>query len=417
MKTTSTSAATDAVITGIGLLAPNGADTEEVWASVLAGRSGIRPIGRFEPTGPVRLAGEVPDSAFTDAVPSRLRAQTDRWTQMAVAAADAALRDAGLEDAGSRPYDPYDMAVVTASSSGGNEFGQRELSRLWTEGPARVSVYQSIAWFYAATTGQLSIRHGMQGPCGVLVADQAGGLDALAQARRVLRSGTGLVVTGGMEAPLSPYALTCLDSEGTVSHATDPARGYLPFHEGARGYVPGEGGAILVVEDAAAARARGAARVYGRLAGHAATFDAPSGPAGEGLLAAAHGALEDAGLEPGDVSVVFADAAGVPAQDAAEAEALTALFGPRGVPVTVPKTLTGRLNAGGGPLDTALALLAMRDGVIPPTALPAAPSPGHPLDLVVGGPRAADVRSALVLARGAGGFNSAAVLTRAHAAS
>lgn len=408
---------TDAVITGIGVVAPNGKDTEEFWASVLAGRTGIGPIGRFEPTGPVRLAGEVADETFTGAVASRLRAQTDRWTQMAVAATDAALRDAGLPDAERKPYDPYDMAVITASSSGGNEFGQRELSRLWTEGPARVSVYQSIAWFYAATTGQLSIRHGMQGPCGVLVADQAGGLDALAQARRVLRSGTGLVVAGGMEAPLSPYALTCLDADGTVSHAAAPARAYLPFHDGACGYVPGEGGAILIIEDGATARARGAARVYGRLAGHAATFDAPSGPAGSGLLAAARGALEDAGLKPSDIDVVFADAAGVRDLDEAEVKVLTALFGPHGVPVTAPKTLTGRLNAGGGPLDVALALLAMREGVIPPTALPTAPSPAHRLDLVVGQPRAAAVRNALVLARGAGGFNSAVVLTQQHTTS
>ncbi|GHF28155.1 beta-ketoacyl synthase N-terminal-like domain-containing protein [Streptomyces morookaense] len=406
--------AAEALITGIGMLAPNGAHTEEIWANVLAGRTGIRPVSRFRPKGPVRLAGEVADDAFLQAVPSRLRAQTDRWTQMAVAASDAALEDAGLADAGTRPYDPFDMAVITASSSGGNEFGQRELSRLWTEGPQRVSVYQSIAWFYAATTGQLSIRHGMQGPCGVVVADQAGGLDALAQARRVLRSGTGLVLTGGMEAPLSPYALTCLDSDGTVSHATDPARAYLPFHEGATGWVPGEGGAILVVEESTAARSRAVPHVYGRLAGHAATFDSPSAPPGSGLLAAAGAALEDAGVEPSRVDVVFADAAGVRSQDEAEIRVLTELFGPRGVPVTAPKTMTGRLNAGGGPLDVALAVLAMRDGVIPPTVLPAEPAPTHPLDLVTGRPRTAAIRTALVLARGAGGFNSAVVLTQAY---
>jgi act minimal PKS chain-length factor (CLF/KS beta) len=303
--------------------------------------------------------------------------------------------------------------VATASSSGGNEFGQREISQLWQHGPRRVTTFQSIAWFYAATTGQLSIRHGMSGPCGVIAAEQAGGLDTMAQAARLLRTGSQVALTGGTEAPLSPYALTCQLAGGRLSREADPSRAYLPFDAAAAGHVAGEGGAILVMEPEDEARDRGAPQVYGRFAGHAATFDPPPDRGGSRLGRAAELALERAGLKPGDIDVVFADAAGDPLLDRAEAEAIDALFGPGGVPVTAPKTMIGRLYAGGAPLDVVAALLAIRDGVIPPTTGVRELASGCTgLDLVTE-PRTASVRRVLVLARGAGGFNSAAVLTAA----
>src|SRR5205085_9750489 len=136
--------------------------------ATLAGKSGIRPLRHLEPAPyPVRVAGVAEDFAGTDHVESRLVAQTDRWTAMGLAAAAMALTDAGLDPAhlGAAGLDPDDLGVVTGSSSGGNEFGQREIQALWSKGPGWVGAYQSIAWFYAATTGQVSIRPGAQGPC------------------------------------------------------------------------------------------------------------------------------------------------------------------------------------------------------------------------------------------------------------
>jgi act minimal PKS chain-length factor (CLF/KS beta) len=398
---------TDAVVTGIGVVAPNGIGTAEFWAAVLAGRSGIRKISRFDASGyRVRLAGEVAAPA-TEHVPARLAVQTDRWTHLGVAAVELALADAVVDPA---RLPEYDMAVVTASSSGGTEFGQREIEKLWALGPHRVGAYQSIAWFYAATTGQVSIRHGMRGPCGVICAEQAGGLDALAQARRLVRSGSRLVVTGGTDASLCPYGLVAQISTGLLSERADVDRAYLPFDAAACGYLPGEGGAMLLVENDVAARRRGARR-YGVVAGHAATFDAPG--CSPGLRRAAELALADAGIDAADVDVVFADAAANPAADRAEAEAIDAVFGPYGVPVTAPKTMTGRLYAGGAALDVATALLSIRDSVIPPTVHVRDLVTDHQLDLVVGTPRRCAVRIALVLARGHGGFNSALVVRAA----
>lgn len=396
-----------AVVTGIGVVAPTGIGVEDHWRSVLAGKSGIGRIRCFDPsTYPTQLAGEVVGFATDPLVPARLIPATDRWTHLAFAAADLAFANAGVDPA---QFGEYEMAVVTASSSGGTDFGQHEMERLYNNGPGWVSAYQSIAWFYAATTGQLSIRHGMRGPCGVICGEQAGGLDALGQARRLLREESRLVVSGGTDSSLCPYGLTAQLATGRLSTVDDPVRAYLPFDTDASGYLPGEGGAILVVERDGGA---GGGPGWGTIAGYAAGFDPRPGSGRPPALERVIGrALDDAGLTRADIGVVFADAVGVPADDAAEAAAITAVFGPSGVPVTAPKTLTGRLY-GGAALDVATALLALRDQVVPHTAGPSRLAPGVDIDLVLDQPRDAELSSALVLARGAGGFTSALVVRR-----
>ena len=277
-------------------------------------------------------------------------------------------------------------------------------------GGRRVSVYESFAWFYAANTGQISIRKGMRGASGVLVADQAGGLDAIGQARRNLRNGTKLILTGGLDSSLDPWGWLSHFSSGEVSTAEEASSAYLPFDATAHGYVPGEGGAILVLEHSDSGRLP--ANRYGMVAGYAATFDPPPGSGRPpNLTRALRLALADAGVEPGQVDVVFADGAGVPGRDRSEAQTITEVFGPKRVPVTVPKAGVGRLLAGGGPLDVVTALLAIRDGVIPPTPHTRTVPNEYAIDLVLERRQAA-VGVAVVLARGRGGFNSALVITR-----
>lgn len=395
------------VVTGLGVAAPSGLGARDHWEATQGGKSAIGRLTRFDPSGyPAKLAGEISGFVAEEHLPSRLIPQTDRMTRIALAAADWALADAGV-----RPDElaGFDMGVVTASASGGFEFGQNELRKLWSQGSQYVSAYQSFAWFYAVNSGQISIRNGMKGPSGVVVSDSAGGLDAVAQARRLIRRGTRLVVSGGVDASLCPWGWVAQLASGRLSTSEDPDRAYLPFDGDAQGYVPGEGGAILILEDAEAARERGA-HSYGEVRGYGATFDPKPGtgrpPA---LRKAIELALADAAVDPADIDVVFADAAADPELDRAEADALIALFGPHGVPVSAPKTMTGRLYSGAAPLDLATALLALRDGVIP-AAVNVRLSPEFDLDLVVDRPREAALRTALVLARGHGGFNSAVVL-------
>lgn len=400
------------VFTGVGVVAPTGRDASTWWDATLAGTCGIRPITRFDTSKyAATLAGSVEGFEPTDFIEQRLVVQTDRWTWMALAAAQMAIDDAGFDPS---TVDPYAVSVITASSSGGNEFGQREIQNLWGKGPIFVGAYQSIAWFYAATTGQIGIRYGMKGASGVVLAEGAGGLEAVAQARRAVRRGSDVVVTGGLEAPIGPYALTCQLRTGRLSTATEAADAFRPFDRRANGYVAGEGGAILIAESLQEARARGAARLYAEVAGYGATNDAYhwSRPAPDGAqyTRAIRLALADANVQPDEVDVVFADAAGVPDDDAAETAAISTVFGKRTPPVTAPKTTVGRLYAGGAALDVAAALFSIRDGVVPPTIHLDELAEGCDLDVVTGSSRTLPVRTALVLARGYGGFNAALVL-------
>ncbi|MGK5442174.1 beta-ketoacyl synthase N-terminal-like domain-containing protein [Micromonospora sp. URMC 105] len=400
-----------AVVTGIGVVAPSGIGAVAHWRTVRAGTRRTGPITLFDPASyPTRVAGEVAGFDAAAYAENRQLVQTDRWTHLGFAATRLALADAGLPE---RAADPYGWAVTLASSSGGNLFGQRELQRLWG-GPTRtVGAYQSIAWFYAASVGQLSIHHQFKGPCGVLVAETAGGLDSLAHAVRTVRRGTPVVIAGATECPLSPYALACQLRSGLLSDVSDPEAAYRPFDRRAGGYVPAEGGAVFVVEELGHALARGA-RIYGEISGWAATHDAAhTGPDAAGdpgqYARAMRLALDRAGFAADEVDVVLPDALGVPRYDRSEAMALRAVFGDRPPPVSTQKPLTGRAHQGGAALDVATALLALWHDELPASAGPGEPAPGCELDFLRT-PRQPRHRVALVGARGFDGFNSALVL-------
>ncbi len=398
-------------VTGIGVVAPNGLRTDAYWKSV---REGLGVLDLISREGcdhlPLRVAGEVRSFDPAALIEDRFLVQTDRFSHFAMAAAAMALDDAGL---GGEPAEPFSIGVVTAAGSGGGEFGQRELQKLWGKGSKFVGPYQSIAWFYAASTGQISIRGGLKGPCGVVASDEAGGLDSLAHAARAVRRGTDVMVVGAAEAPLAPYSMVCQLGYPELSTLDDPGRAYRPFTEKACGFVPAEGGALLVVEDEERARARGVP-VRATVAGHAATFTGASrwAESREGLARAISGALDEAGCAPEEIDVVFADALGVPAADRAEALAIADALGAHGrrVPVTAPKTGIGRAYCAAPVLDTVAAVLAMEHGQVPPT--PNVFDICHDLDLVMSRARPAELRTALVLSRGLMGSNAALVVRR-----
>ncbi|MCA1219195.1 beta-ketoacyl synthase N-terminal-like domain-containing protein [Streptomyces sp. 8L] len=401
------------VITGIGVVAPNGISTETFWKSTV---EGITVLDRLTREGceemPLRVAGQVRDFDPASLIEERYLAQTDRFTHFALAAAEAAMEDGGLSRSDYEDL-PFGVGVVTAAGSGGGEFGQRELQRLWGPGPRAVGPYQSIAWFYAASTGQISIRGGFKGPCGVVASDEAGGLDAIALAASSVLRGTDTVIVGSAEAPLAPYSVVCQLGYQGLSLREEPDRAYRPFTASACGFVPAEGGAILLVEDERAALRRGAP-VRAQVAGHASTFTGEGRWAAsrEGLAHAVRGALAQARCASEEIDVVFADALGIPEADRAEALALADALGAHAsrVPVTAPKTGIGRAYCGGPVLDTAAAVLSLEHAVVPPT--PNVFDVCHDLDVVTGRARTVELRTALVLSRGLMGSNSALVVRR-----
>ncbi|HEX4722678.1 MAG TPA: beta-ketoacyl synthase N-terminal-like domain-containing protein [Pseudonocardiaceae bacterium] len=398
-----------AAITGIGVVAPSGMTVADHWATVTEGKNMLKEISLFDASRcATRIAGEVTDFDITGRVDGRLVVQTDRWTWMAFVAAEQALRDSGIDES---VVDPYEMSVVLASSSGGNQFGQKELQRLWSQPARTVGAYQSIAWFYAATVGQLSIRHQAKGHSSVLVSESAGGLDSLGHAVRTIQRGGSMVLAGGLEAPLSPYALACQSRNGRLSTDSDPERAYRPFDADASGYVPGEGGAVLIVEELEHARARGA-RIYATIGGWGSTHDGSHDATDSRQYARAlRLALAKAELEPGDVDLFIPDALGVPEFDRSEAAAIDDVFGARGVPVASHKSLTGRMYQGGSALDVVTAVQAIREQVLPGTTGLDRAADGCALAFVPTTTKST-VANVQIGARGFGGYNSSIVVRR-----
>ncbi|MER6067916.1 ketosynthase chain-length factor [Streptomyces sp. NPDC001817] len=385
-------------INGIDMISPLGLSREDHWKALLDGSSGLGATRSFDSTrydNPI--SGEVLNFD-PEGLPKRLLPATDRMTQMSLVTAAGAFDDSGIDLS---QVDPLDVGVMTASTAGGYAFGQKELQNLWSKGPKYVSTHQSYAWFYAVNTGQISIRHGCQGHSGVIVADDAGGLDAIAFAARRLTRGNRVMLTGSVDSTMCPWGRVAHASTGQLSKSADARAAYLPFDERAGGWVNGEGGAHLVLQSHSDGR-------YAAVLGHGATVDDPRAAPGTGLGQAIRLALDAARLRPGDISVVFADAAGTRQADAAEASALAEIFGPDSVPVTAPKAATGRMGCGTAALDVAMAVLAIRDQTVPPTVnVEADESLRVNLCSVA---TQCPITNVLVLARGVGGFNSALII-------
>lgn len=387
-----------------------GLGTENFWQAALAANVTTTQVSKFDATRfGVHVAGQVSDAEVDERLPRRLLIQTDRATRYSLVASESALAAASLDP--QSDYAEFDGAVVTANSFGGVEFLQNEQHKLYNNGPKYVSAYMSYAWFYGVNTGQISIRHKIKGQSGSLVTGQAGGLDALGQARRRLRSDSRFVLVGGADAPVCEFGIASLAAGGDLSSVSTPLGSYLPFDENPTGHVVGEGAGVLVLERLEDANRR-SATALGALSGYSSTFDpAPATGRPSTLATAAVNAIADAGLSPTDIDVVFADGAGTSRGDRAESAAIVEIFGAYGVPVTVPKAVIGRMDGAGAIVDTCAAVRSLQSGVVPPT-VELAPDLSHHLDLVTGSPRRVSTEHALVLARGYGGFNSAVVISR-----
>jgi 3-oxoacyl-[acyl-carrier-protein] synthase II len=415
MSSASADGARRVAITGIGLVTPLAVGIEENWRKALAGESGLaRPSEAYDPNLPIRVVGEVADFEPTDYISKKLVVRCDRNTQFAFAACMQALADAGIDP---EQVDKTQVGLVFASNYGGLSYYLDNLTRLHQKGPSFVSAYMATAWIPSAPVGQLSIYYGFTGYSKTLVNDSAGGVDAIGAAYAAVRRGDSeVIIAGGFEAALAEAAIVCLATFDEIcKDAPDPASAYRPFNSERLGVVVAEGGAIVLVEDLERARRRGA-RIYAEITGFAQTADAHDlqtlAPDGEQYARAMRLALEQGGVEPDRVGYVSADGRATEEADRAEARAIHRALGERAatVPVSAPKAMNGNALAGAGAIDTAYAALAMRDGAIPPTININQQDPEVDLRIVANESQQAEIDTALVLARGTGGVNSALVL-------
>lgn len=391
----------DVVVTGIGVTLPGASDPDEFWNRIARCGSAIVPIRTFDTspytTGNAGVLDEATEAATVGTIKPRQRKRMDRFCHLAIAAADGAIADAGIE-----PSDkPDHTGIVFGNMFGGWEITEPSVRGLCDRGYMGVSPYIASAWFPTAPQGQISIGRGLKGFAKTTVADTASSAMAIGSACRAIRAGRAeIVLAGGAEAPITPYTYTFCETSGRLSPTT-----YRPLDDRADGYHVGEGAAVLALESAESAAMRGA-EVYATVRGfalvHCHEQDALSAACEPALSRAVGAALDQAGVA--GVDCVIADGQAQAEADKSELAAVRSTVGE--VPVTTSKAVTGHLLGAASAVDVVTAILAMRHGSIPASA-----GCDRPVDeLVVTSQLSRPVRTVLVLARGADGTCAATVL-------
>jgi 3-oxoacyl-[acyl-carrier-protein] synthase II len=398
------------VVTGMGVISPVGLDVPTMWWNLLAGKSGIGPITRFDTDGfQVRIAGEAWEFDPLCYMPAKDTRRADRFTQFAMAALQEAMQQSALQvDA----HNAYDVGVIVGSGVGGIQTYSQELEVLNSQGPRRVSPLLVPMITVDVPAVQIALRTGARGPnLGVASACATGG-DAIGQAYETIRRGDARAMfAGGFEAAVTPIGIATFDRMRALSRRNnDPAGASRPFDAERDGFVVSEGGALLILEDLEYALLR-QAEPLAEIVGYAATSDAVhvAAPDAEGLGAGRCMALalQRAGLEPADVSYVNAHGTSTRAGDPAETRAIKAALRDcaHRVPVSSTKSMTGHMLGGAGAFEAAVCVQALRTGLIPPTINLVTPDPQCDLDYVPHEARRADVKVVLSNSFGFGGHN------------
>ncbi|MDI6605982.1 MAG: beta-ketoacyl-[acyl-carrier-protein] synthase family protein [Candidatus Omnitrophota bacterium] len=403
-------------VSGMGVVTPSGIGKRQFWANLKSGRSFIKEITRFDASKyPSHIAGQIDDLEKYSHVSERLLKKIDAFSHMALIAAELALQDAGIDI---KKEDPNLVGIFLGNAIGGWLYAETELRDLYIEGREGVSPYMASAWFPAAPQGQLSIYYGIKGFSKTVVADRASSLMALGYAAKVLnKNKLNMILSGGMEAPVTPYALLCCNTYGALSEDNaHPQEAYRPFDKKRNGFVIAEGAGIVVLEPIAAAKERGA-NISAYICGYGTSCDGVDriNPASDGkeLARAIKMALTDAKLNPDDIDYISLDGLAVEIWDNSEVAAIKSVFGDRikKIPLSCPKSMFGNLLGASGAVDMIAAILAMEHSLVPPTLNLDEPATNG-LNYITKKSREFNIKRALIISRGRGGINSAIVIEK-----
>jgi len=398
------------VVTGIGIVSPVGCDAPSTWEAIVSGKSGIAGITRFDPAGyQTTFAGEVKGFDPVDRLGRKDARRTDRYTHFAVASALEALERAGLTiDEGTADR----VGVLIGSGMGGAETLDAGMETVLTEGPNRLSPFFMPMFLGNMASGTVAIATGARGPNFAPVSACASSAHAIGEAAAIIRRGEAdVMIAGGSEAPLARMVVAGFNAMGALStRNNDPAAASRPFDAERDGFVLGEGGAALILESAEHAARRGAP-VLGELAGYGTTDDAnhmvQPAPGGVGAARAMALALCAAGLQPEDIGYINAHGTSTPLNEKFETQAIKAAFGDVAyhVPISSTKSMTGHLLGAAGALEAALAIMAIEQGMLPPTINQTSPDPDCDLDYVPNVARRAAIKHVMTNSMGFGGHN------------
>ncbi|MCR4337175.1 MAG: beta-ketoacyl-[acyl-carrier-protein] synthase family protein [Candidatus Omnitrophica bacterium] len=404
-------------ITGLGIVSPVGIDKRKFWSNIKAGRSVIKKIDRFDASRyPSHIAGHVHELEAYSNVSSRLLKKIDLFSHMALVASELALQDAKIDLS---KENLKRAGIFMGNAIGGWLYAETELRDLYIEGREGVSPFMASAWFPAAPQGQVSIHYGIKGYSKTVVSDRASSLMAIGYAAKNLIHGyNDFILAGGMEAPVTPYALLCCNTSGRLTTKNEEAAtAYRPFDKNRSGFAIAEGAGMLILESQKRAESRGA-KVYANIIGYGTTTDAVDRiePASDGaqLARAIRIALDDAELDPSQIDYICADGEGTPVGDLSETRAIKQVFNgySKKIPVSAPKAIFGNMLGASGALDVITTVLAMEHSLVPPTINYQMPDPECDLDYCPNVAREKEINRALIINRGRGGINSVLILQK-----
>jgi 3-oxoacyl-[acyl-carrier-protein] synthase II len=411
------------VVTGIGTVNPLGADTNEFWKNSLSGTSGIHTIVGIDTSDlPTKIAGQVPDFDIAQYMPRRQSRRLDLSAQFFWVATKQALDDAGLSFEEDDP-EAERVGVVAGTGIGGIETLEEEFDTLFHTGPHRLSPFGITKIISNMAGGVVSIDFHLLGPNTTTVTACAASANAIGDAAEIIKRGAAdVMVAGGAEASITRFAIAGFGQARALStNNEDPEGASRPFDLERDGFVMGEGGAALILEDRDRAVARGA-DIYAEVVGYGMSADAyhitlPR-PGGHGAARSMQAALRDAGIGPGDVDYINAHGTSTAANDATETLAIKTVMGDDAyrIPISSTKSMTGHLLGAAGALEAISSILAIRDAVIPPTINYQTPDPECDLDYVPNEPREAEIRYVMSNSFGFGGHNVSLVFAAPGAA-
>jgi 3-oxoacyl-[acyl-carrier-protein] synthase II len=404
------------VVTGLGTVSPLGNDLDTTWNNLINGVSGIGPLTRVNPDDfPAKVAAELKDFNPEDYMDRKDAKKMDRFTQYAMAASLMAVKDANLTI--SEELAPR-VGVWIGSGIGGMETHEEQYKQFQQKGYRRVSPFYVPMMIPDMAAGQVSIAIGARGINSCTVTACASGANSIGDAFKVIQRGDAdVMVTGGTEAPLTNMAFAGFSSMKALSFNPDPKSASRPFDLNRDGFVMGEGAGILVLEELDHALARGA-RIYAEIVGYGATGDAyhitQPAPAGEGGVRAMRQAIEDSGLQPEEITYMNAHGTSTPYNDKFETMAVKEVFGDHAYKMAVgsTKSMTGHLLGAAGGIEAIFSVLAITEGIIPPTINITTPDPECNLDYVPDHARKQEVYAVLSNSLGFGGHNATLIFKK-----
>jgi 3-oxoacyl-[acyl-carrier-protein] synthase II len=405
------------VVTGLGALTPVGNSVPEYWRAVCEGRSGVGPITRFDAKRlDTRIAAEVKGFDPLRVIEKKDLKKLDLFVQYAVAAGVEAVEDAKIDFT---QIDGERAGALIGSGIGGILTILEWHRVLLERGPGRISPFFIPSLIVNMASGQLSIRYKLKGPNSSVVTACATGNHAIGDAFKIIQRGDAdLMVAGGSEAIIDELTIGGFSSMKALSTRNDePARASRPFDAGRDGFVAGEGAGVVVLESVEHARQR-RARIYAEIVGYGMTADAyhmtAPDPDGDGAVRAMAAALRDGGLRPEDVGYINAHGTSTPYNDRTETLAIRRVFGPHAARLAVSstKSMIGHLLGAAGGVETVVTVLALREGILPPTVNYETPDPECDLDYVPNAARKAQVEAALSNGFGFGGTNATLAFRR-----